>query len=177
MFATPKITKKQANSLLSKGGGVFPLKFKKKRVFPERVEMVYLPFYLFHVTVEEGGKGQKVALCVDGLLGHSVFFVNQQMDLEEEKDQTHCGFALTSDQAKKAVLDEYKKLLLEQGLRTRRELVIGQISHEKKIFYPFWIGYLKKTKGYDFKALDAVSGEIQGIKMRKVFFRAFHQLS
>jgi len=40
----------------------------------------------------------------------------------------------------------------------------------------FWIGYILKKKGYDFRACDGISGEIQGIKMRKVFLRAFREM-
>jgi hypothetical protein len=51
-----------------------------------------------------------------------------------------------------------------------------KISEGMKIYYPFWVGYFKKKKGYDFKALDAVSGEIQGVRMRRVFMRVFREL-
>ena len=34
----------------------------------------------------------------------------------------------------------------------------------------------KKKKGYDFKALDAVSGEHQGVRMRKLFMNALRKI-
>ena len=44
------------------------------------------------------------------------------------------------------------------------------------IILPLFMGYFKKKKGYDFKALDAVSGEIQGVRMRRVFMRVLRKL-
>ena len=52
-----------------------------------------------------------------------------------------------------------------------------EISEPEKVHYPFWVGYFEKRGSYDFKALDAVSGEAQGVKMRKVFLAAFRQMA
>ena len=54
---------------------------------------------------------------------------------------------------------------------------VQEISEPERVHYPFWVAYFKKRGAYDFKALDAVSGEIQGVKMRKVFLAAFRQMA
>ena len=67
-------------------------------------------------------------------------------------------------------------MLLEHGLRNKTSTTVQNISNAREILYPFWVAYFQKENAYDFKALDAVSGEVQGIRMRKVFLRAFRQL-
>ncbi len=67
--------------------------------------------------------------------------------------------------------------LLEHGLRNKRRVSIRDISEPERVHHPFWVAYFKKRGSYDFKALDAVSGEVQGIKMRKVFLAAFRHMT
>jgi hypothetical protein len=67
-------------------------------------------------------------------------------------------------------------MLLEHGLRNKTTTTVNEIATAEQMLYPFWVGYIRKGDTYDFKALDAVSGEVQGVRMRKVFSRAFRQL-
>lgn len=161
------------------------LLFRKNPISPERLEIVYLPFYLFDVSVENNEERKnartnqhKVTLSVDGLLGDIVLYAEDCLD--SEKDPKKPGltpdFEISSSVAAKIALEKYKDILLEHGLRTRSHLGAKGISEGEKIFYPFWIGYFQRKKGYDFKALDALSGEIQGVKMRRVFIRALKNL-
>ena len=53
------------------------------------------------------------------------------------------------------------------------ELATAEISGCQKVLYPFWVGYFQKGNKYDFKAVDAVSGEMMGVTMRKVILKAF----
>ncbi|UCF21162.1 MAG: hypothetical protein JSU87_07180, partial [Gemmatimonadota bacterium] len=79
--------------------------------------------------------------------------------------------------ARETAMQEYRWLMLEHGLRNKRKVSIRAISEPERVHYPFWVAYFKKRGSYDFKALDAVSGEVQGIKMRKVFLAAFRQMA
>lgn len=148
------------------------------------MELIYIPYYLFDVLVKresESGKGespgsQRVRLSVDGLLGHAVLFAGESLDLKEKRNLSAHEFSISLSEAKKIVLKEYRGILLEHGLRTRNPSRVERILGSQKIYYPFWIGYVKKGKGYDFKALDAVSGEVQGVRMRKIFLHAFRHM-
>jgi hypothetical protein len=181
MFVIPKISEQEAKNIFSKKKRFSLSKFKKKSPSVERVELVSLPFYRFDVVVQEEGKGrynkkpltQNVVLSVDGLLGHTVFYFKADLDFGSGTKSPVCSFELTPAEAEKIVLNEYRSFLLEHGLRTRSALQAEKISEAMKIFYPFWVGYFMKRGRYDFIVLDAVSGEIQGIKMRKVFLKAF----
>ena len=160
--------------------------FEKDPASLEKMELMYLPFYLFEVSVERAVKEKKasdsrrqnVILSVDGLLGHAVLFAERALEIERnpEKAAPVCDFAISLSDAAEIALDQYKGTLLEHGLRTRSYSHAKEISEGREIYYPFWIGYLKKKKGYDFKALDAVSGEIQGVRMRRVFIKALKSL-
>jgi len=190
MFIAPKISRREAEHIFSVKKSSFPLMSKavsrKKSIPPEKLEVLYLPFFLFDIAVEketrEKGRGfsgrQNVTLTVDGLLGHAVLFAENAWDVENDP-KPHvrvCEFALTSSHAADVALEQYKGVLLEHGLRTRSHARAAAISEGRKIYYPFWVAYFKKKKGYDFKALDGVSGEIQGVRMRRVFMRAFRDL-
>jgi hypothetical protein len=185
MFVVPKISEQEARNIFSKKKRFSFFRLKKKSLPVERVELVSLPFYLFDVNVKEEGKGrykkkplmQNVVLSVDGLLGHTVFYVKDDLDFGSRTKSAVCSFELTPAEAEKFVLSEYRAFLLEHGLRTRSAPRAEKISEGRRIFYPFWIGYFRKRGRYDFIVLDAVSGEIQGIKMRKVFMKAFRLMT
>jgi hypothetical protein len=117
---------------------------------------------------------KSVTLSVDGLLGHAVLYATDFPDGETDPKASapSCDFEISSSDAAKKVMDTYKGILIEHGLRTRSHSSADEVSEGKQIFYPFWVAYYKKKKGYDFKALDAVSGEIQGVRMRRLFMRA-----
>lgn len=120
---------------------------------------------------------QTVGLAVDAILGASVFFVGDNLVRKAGRDGAVCDFIQSASAARDTVLQEYRWLLLEHGLRNKRTASVEEISEPEKVHYPFWIAHFKKRGFYDFKALDAVSGEIQGVKMRKVFLAAFRQMS
>lgn len=190
MFVAPKISRQQAENIFAVRKSSFPfigtLSAGKNPVMPEKMEILYLPFYLFNVLVSSNKKGEKkfqknqqrVTLSVDGLLGHSVLYATDLTmgGTNPKASAPSCDFEIPSSYASKMALEHYKGILLEHGLRTRSCLSAKEISEGKKIFYPFWIAYFKKKGSYDFKTMDAVSGEIQGAKMRRVFVRALKNL-
>ena len=190
MFVKPGIPQHQAARIFSsrKGSSPWLLKLfsRKNSRPPERLEIVYLPFYVFDVLVEKKIKGQKncspptqkVTLSVDGLLGHAVLYAEDTLKVENnpETPVPVCRFMVSSSAAAKIALDHYKGILLEHGLRTRSHPQANKISEGREIYYPFWLAYFKKKKGYDFKAMDAVSGAVQGITMRRVFMKALREL-
>jgi hypothetical protein len=186
MFVKPKISRQQAENIFaaqkSTKSFLSRLTGHKNHRLPVRLEVVYLPFYLFDIQVEKESKGriaeltptQTVILSVDGLLGDAVLYAGSALEEEgvQEMIVPACDFAISSADAAQKAMSQYKGILLEHGLRTRSHPTAEAISGGKKIYFPFWIGYFRKKKGYDFKALDAVSGEIQGIKMRRLLIRA-----
>ena len=131
-------TKKSSLSLISK------LFSRKSLIFPKRLEVLYLPFYLFDVLVEKEEKGKKdtptsqqqVTLSVDGLLGHAVLYAEDALDVEKDPKTLapSCDFELSSSTAAKTALDQYKGILLEHGLRTQSSQGRGDIGRKKGLF-------------------------------------------
>jgi len=128
------------------------------------------------VKVSLDGDTQNVGVAVDAVLGSTVFFVGETLDRKRGSDGAACDFAQAPSVARETAIQEYRWLLLEHGLRNKRTVSLQEISEPERVHYPFWVAYFKRRGSYDFKALDAVSGEVQGIKMRKVFLAAFRQM-
>jgi hypothetical protein len=191
MYVKPKISHHQAEIIFSikkSSISLTPRPFLRRNPsIPGRLELLYIPFYLFDVLVEKEVKSNKrsfsprqyVSLTVDGFMGHAVLYAKDGLDVENgpKRPAPTCDFEISANQASKIALEQYKGVLLEHGMRTHSQTYATKISEGRKIFYPFWVGYFQKKRGYDFKALDAVSGEIQGVRMRRVFMKAFRKLA
>lgn len=136
---------------------------------------MHLPFYLFEISLSGGGGKQNVTVSLDGLLGSTIFFVKSDLNYTVSVKNPVCPFVLSQTKARKKVLEEYKWQLLEYGLKMRKISTIEKVKGVKAIFYPFWVGYFRRKQAYDFKAIDGVSGEFQGVKMRKIFLKAFRE--
>jgi hypothetical protein len=142
-----------------------------------RVECLHLPYYCFDVTVRQDDETHTVTVAADGVLAATVFFVEASLPRVRAPLDQSCPFVAGADQARETVLREYRSLLLEHGLRSRRSVAVESVSEPEQVHYPFWVGYFRKRSSYDFKALDAVSGELQGVRMRKVFLAAFREMA
>lgn len=167
----------QAAERLSAAATSLPARLRKKSIRLTRVELVYLPYYFFDITLSHDDGTQLVGVAVDGVVAASLFFVGDTLVRTPGCDGTVCDFAQSASTARETAIDEYRWVLLEHGLRNKRAVSIQEVSEPERVLYPFWVGYFKKGNSYDFRALDAVSGEIQGVKMRKVFLAAFRRMS
>jgi hypothetical protein len=173
MILAPLISKQQAEEIFTNSSRTFFRRILRKEARPFRLELLYLPFYIFEVIFNQNDSLKTTEFSVDGLLGNVTFFAPMERNLTDcTKNQT-IEFSLPLEQAEKLVLEKCKTLILEQGMKFHKDATIQSIQFSKNLYYPFWVAYFKKGKRYDFRALDGVSGEIQGIQMRKVFLKAF----
>ena len=177
MYIQADVLEEEAKDKLSQRKSFFPLKIKHKKLTLKTIELVYLPFYVFEVILSGEEGEQNVRVSLDGLLGNTLFFVEKNLSSKENIRNLVCPFILTQPEAAEKVLKDYKGLLLEYGLQARKTFTVERISEAREMYYPFWIGYIQKGKGIDFRAIDGVTGELQGIKMRKVLLRAFRELA
>jgi hypothetical protein len=171
----PRVSEDEARRALSrKRAGVFL--FGRQNVFLTFIELVYLPFYAFQLLVKVGVERQHIRVAMDGLVGNAVFFVDDGLVFEETSRVSFCDFQLDAVEARHMALDGYRGLILEQGLRNRRGVEVGGVLQQDRWYYPFWIGYYRQSKGYDFRSCDGVSGEIQGVRMRRVICSALRSM-
>ncbi|KPK79066.1 MAG: hypothetical protein AMS25_13890 [Gemmatimonas sp. SM23_52] len=174
---SPTLSKEQATASLSAAATSFPARLWSRPIQPTRVELVYLPYYFFDITLSQGVGTQRVGVAIDAVLGATVFFIGDTLVRKPGCDGAACDFVQSPSVARETAMEEYRWLLLEHGLRNKCTVSVQEISEPERVHYPFWVAYFKKRGSYDFKALDAVSGEVQGIKMRKVFLAAFRQMT
>jgi hypothetical protein len=151
-------------------------RLSRQQAAPVKSELIYLPYYRFVLELSDSAEEPLVRVAVDGLIGEGVFFLTEELELEPTGYEQRCDFTLAPSAARQIASYQYKRFLLEHGLRNKSNTTVESISDGEEILFPFWIGYFRKGSSYDFKALDAVSGEVQSVRMRKVLLNAFRQL-
>jgi hypothetical protein len=171
LFVIPQIEKSSALIHLAKQPR--PLSRKRKII---KAEVLYLPYYIFTVQIESSKKGvSSEQVCIDGIQGQFAFFKGGQFTEENFVKSRVYDFGISQIEAKKRAFEDYKRELLKQSLRKKVDVTVKSIQFEKKIYYPFWIGYFHRKGALDFEAIDAISAERQGAKMRPIFVNVLLQ--
>jgi hypothetical protein len=173
MLIASVISRARAEELLSKKAG--PLSPRRKLV---KTELIYLPVYLFALKLEDKrGRVFAEKISVDGIRGEFAFVKEINYDPSPPDNRHTFEFGLTEKKARDIAEREYKRILFKDNLKTGNNVTITGFRPGRKIYYPYWIGYFKRKKAYDFSIIDAVDGGKQGIKMRPVFFDLLMQTS
>ncbi len=168
MYVIPGLDEVRAERLLTK---VPRLLARKKKIV--KTDLFYLPFYLFIITTVTNKKDNASELiCVDGVEGTFSFF--------KETEYTNTpgipGFIFNSviemEKARQLGLEEYRRILLKLSFKNRIAIEVESIKFDKKVFYPYWVGYYYRGKSLDFEIIDGLNGEKQGNKMRSIFIYA-----
>jgi hypothetical protein len=173
LIIEPQISKDDVVYILSHKSSKFLKKNWRNRATLKRIELVYLPFFLFDMTQYGIQKGR---VCVDGLIGHAFFSFKDELRTTEKQDVPLCPFVLSPSEGETRVQGWWQGITLEQGLRRKHPTPETSIGSHRKMYYPFWVGYFETKNAYDFRAVDAVTGDKQGVRMRKVFLRAFREM-
>lgn len=172
MFVKPFIDKEKACELLSAKKRFL---FGEKKLPLKKIELIYLPYYLFKASIKTNAEKLEVWLSVDAIAGTFGLFEEENLLFEKTPRGEIFNFVIDSEKARQIASDEYRWFLIRHSLRRKNPPVIEQIEEYRKIYFPYWVGYYKKKGAYDFRAIDGVSGKLQGIKMRRVFLLALHQ--
>jgi hypothetical protein len=142
----------------------------------KQIELVFLPFYYFELRTESKKSDlQRANFVVDGITGVYSLFDPIELTNTPPVNTSVFQFELTLPRAREIGLFEYKRSLLNYGLKQHVFIEVKEILLEEKFFYPFWIGYYVVGKKYDFLVIDALSGKMPGIKLRRAFLSAFNQ--
>ena len=169
-YVKPLIPREEAQDLLTEEKW-FHIKKRQLR----RIELVYIPHYFFYLVIILKSGEKDVVASTEGVLGSFALADKQMLEYETETTGEKFQFTINRTEAEKICLNEYRKMLLGYGLRQKELVALKEIKAIEEVMYPFWVAYIKIGTQYDFKAIDAVSGKPQGIKMRKVFLSAFSQ--
>jgi len=177
MYLAPKINAASAQNLIRQKKSLFFKKVKLEKAPLKRIELIYLPFFIFEACLEKKAGDFSLLISVDALEGSPAFFKTELNTSAELPPNPVCEFIISSAVAEQVARDFCRGYILEQGLRLKNQAQLKHIQLVQKLFYPFWVGYFQKGNKYDFKALDAIAGVVEGIRMRKVFLKAFRFLN
>ncbi len=168
MFVVPRIEKPRAKELLSKP----PRPLARNREIL-KIDLYYLPNYVFKVELEDRkARVNSMRICVDGIEGHFAYYSETKLTEEPVLQGKSADFIISADEALELGTDEFHRMVLRQSLKKRDEINIRSITFDKNVFYPYWIGYFRRKSAYDFEAIDALSGQRQGAKMKPVIMQA-----
>ncbi|MFH1748881.1 MAG: hypothetical protein ABIG44_17760 [Planctomycetota bacterium] len=171
-FARPIVQKDAARERLARRGGLF---FALRRREPEKIELIYFPYYLFELALLVKGGKQSVFVASDGVLGDLAFLEPETLEFVEQVDAPHFDFHLDMETAKAKVLDECQWILVKHGFHRKSPPRVEAVKNTESFYYPYWVAYYKQRRGYDFKAVDGFSLAPIGIRMRRAFLAAFAQ--
>lgn len=171
-----EISRDEAHRILSRAPSFFNFLGRKKNTPPQNIELIYLPFFLSRVSIEKGEKRQDVAVCLDGLTTEAFFFARDDLDYRPGTYLPVCPFRVDADKGQPVLENRCRWVLIEQRLKQKKAAPRLEFSPVREIFYPFWLGYFKKRDAYDFRAIDALSGQEMGLKMRPLFLSALRIL-
>jgi hypothetical protein len=139
----------------------------------KKAELLYLPYYVHKVLVRQGDAEHEVAACTDGIEGVFSFFNIGEIRLSDEACGEVIDFALSPEEAERCCRENLRWHLVRQGLRLKVKASVKTILRTERIWYPYWVGYFRRNNGYTFRVADGVTGEVQGVRMRSVFLKAF----
>lgn len=177
IHVTPQLDREEAEAILapSKRPWLSRL-FLKKPARPKRTELIHFPLFLFDVTLENKGTIRRIIISVDGLLGEAALFDRSGLKTESRTGAIVCQPILSRDEATKCAVHHARGVVLEHGLKMKTSFEIKATAYREQIFYPFWVGYFEKGGKYDIRIVDAVRGDLQGARMRKVCLAAIRHL-
>jgi hypothetical protein len=141
------------------------------RLPPNRIELLHFPYYRFALQVEDRAGVREVAAGADGILGTLVMMENLQLRWQEEDFRPEFGFALSREEARAKVAEEYRWILYRARMRRYRCRLVS-VDDGEVFYYPYWVGYFSRSGKWDFDILDAVTGHPLGGPLRKAFLHA-----
>jgi hypothetical protein len=166
----PKISEFEAKERLTKGN-----RFSFGSLTLQKLELVYIPHYIFALELTTRNGLRKVMISVDGIMGSFAVFNLENVQFSQQALSETFEFVLPEAEARERALFEYRRVLLGYSLKRHDLVSVNKIIDCHYVHYPFWVGYFLKRNRYDFAAIDGLSGQKQGVKMRKVFLMAFAQ--
>ena len=109
MYIPAIIEKPKAEELLCQPNGIW---LAKRKVI--KVELLYLPMYLFNVKLEDrnGRKNQDI-VSVDGIKGEFSFFRETDYEDQTKEKRDILIWKLTEAMAREIAMKEYQRFLLK----------------------------------------------------------------
>lgn len=146
--------------------------FRKRRF--EKIELVFLPHYLFKVAIDWKGGEEETEIAVDAVHGHFAIWTSGSAELEKaEEADFDIPFLLNVKQAQECLMDQYRWVLVSTGMKLRKSFKIRNVWQGCRIYFPFWAAHYRSFSGRNFEIADAVNGMRQGGKVRDAVISAW----
>jgi hypothetical protein len=139
-----------------------------------RLEMVWMPYYIFEVPLEIPGQGEKpIWLSIDGHTGSFALFEMQAWLTDGAPEGPAFAPELPEDEAEDSARKQFLSLLLRQRGRQKRPQP-GETRSSMVVHFPVWVYYFARRGKYiDVVGIDAVTGERCPSRRRAGILRAF----
>ncbi len=203
MYLEPTVSETKARQALCPRRSPLARWFFGRGPVLERVELLHMPFHLFEARFVPGDSQQpagtqprRMFVGIDALLGEAMPLAGELFEAlsagelfesaspgspqaAEPPDESHppaCAPQLTAQQARPMAERFARGLVLQWAMRLKTRERLAGLVDRGLIFYPVWVGYLRRGNRYDFRAVDGLSGEPWGGKLRRMVLRAFRRL-
>ena len=176
MYICPDISEAEAHTIFMIKKRRNPISFFRRAKL-KRVELFYVPLYLFEILIQSEKGVNCTVICCDAILGETAIFKGQDHQHSEQALGKVFRPELDPEQVEEKVRKYGHDLILDQTMGYGRKGSLQDVNFTETVFYPFWVGYFEKRGCYDFRITDGITGQLQGPKMRLLFLQFLRQLS
>ncbi len=147
-----------------------------RRRYPDTVELLYLPFYIFEMRLEPELKEYG---AVDGIHGTFLYFDPSTLTADEPARPLELPPpVLSQEEARERAISEYRRALLFAGMRRGgRAWQIRSVQPYGFYYLPYWVGYFSRKRFVQLAIIDGLAGEPQGPKIRRAILDIIHNHS
>ncbi len=131
---------------------------------------VYIPFRLYRVEIENGGKKDTRLLALDSVSGVLDLYGFDQVPGPEDvtylETRNHPEARLEESRARELVAEKVRRLIFLTGFFRVRDFAIRVEPLSFEFHVPYWVGFFGSGAEADLAVLDAVRRRAEGAKAR-----------
>jgi hypothetical protein len=131
---------------------------------------IYIPFHIFEIEIESGGRTARRFLGVDAVNGSlDPYEFGQLPDLSDlvSKDTRNClELRLREEQGARFAVDKARRMVFGQGFFRVRNLKFAARQVSETVYLPYWVGFWGRGPNAGLTILDAVRRRSEGSRMR-----------
>jgi hypothetical protein len=175
-FLKARVSRKEARSAFCPPRRRLWRRLLPRSAAPCRIELIRVPYRVFECRLEREGDVRRVRVAIDGLEGSAWVYTDEEYETVADAGTPAPEPLLSEEEAREKASRFCRGLVLERGLQVKLHFAVRAVRYLATVFYPYWVGYFRRAGRYDFRAVDALSGEVRGGVMRRVFLKAFRRL-
>ncbi len=131
---------------------------------------VYIPFRLYRVEIQNGGKSDRRLLALDSVAGELDLYgfdhVPETSETLEVETRNHPQPAMDAGRARERVAEKVRRLLFLTGFFRVRDLAVRVEPLDFEFHVPYWVGFYGRGPEARLAVVDAVRCSPEGAKVR-----------